>query len=47
MGGLADAIGIPRANARVISGHTTARKVLELEGVSESDVRTKLPNGAA
>ena len=39
---LAETLRIPRGNARVISGHTATRKVLELDGVSESDLRSRL-----
>jgi hypothetical protein len=44
---LAAAVGIPRANAHVVSGHTASRKLLELEGISESELLAKLPKGAA
>jgi hypothetical protein len=44
---LAAAVGIPRANVHVVSGHTAARKLLELEGISESELLAKLPKDAA
>ena len=44
---LAEAVGIPKAKATVVSGHTSTRKVLELASVSESDVLFRLRKGSA
>lgn len=44
---VAEALGIPRKNARIVSGHTASRKVLELSGISESAVLRRLQPGAA
>jgi uncharacterized protein YggU (UPF0235/DUF167 family) len=39
---VADAIGIPKGCVTVVAGHTSARKTLELQGVTASDVRQRL-----
>ena len=40
---LADALGVPRARARVVAGAASARKIVEVEGLSEADVYRRLP----
>lgn len=42
---LARALGLPVDNVRVVVGATAARKIVEVSGLSESEVRTRL--GAA
>lgn len=44
---LAEVVGIPRAKAKVVSGLTSPRKVLELASVSESEVLCRLRRGSA
>jgi uncharacterized protein YggU (UPF0235/DUF167 family) len=39
---LADALGLPRGSARVVSGATSPRKVVEIEGLTEDEVRSRL-----
>ncbi len=42
---VADALGVPRDRVRVIAGHTSPRKVVEIDGVEEADVRARLGTG--
>ena len=44
---IAGALGLPRKYARVIAGRTSPRKVLEITGLSESEVHERLSKGAA
>lgn len=44
---LAEALGIARDSARVIRGKTSSRKVVEIVGLSESEVHRRLSKGAA
>ncbi|MBI3621017.1 MAG: DUF167 domain-containing protein [Nitrospirae bacterium] len=39
---LAEALGVPAACVRVVTGHGSPRKVVEIEGMKESDVRGRL-----
>lgn len=39
---VAEALGLPRDRVRVVSGHGSPRKVLEISGLSESDARERL-----
>ncbi len=39
---VADALGVPKECARVVKGATSARKVLEIAGLSESEARRRL-----
>ena len=39
---LADALGVPRKCIRLVTGLTSTRKVLEIDGPSESEVRSHL-----
>lgn len=39
---LAEAFGVPRECARVVGGRTSARKVVEIAGLSEPDFRRRL-----
>ncbi len=42
---VADALGVPRDRVRVIAGHASPRKVVEIDGVEEADVRARLGAG--
>jgi uncharacterized protein (TIGR00251 family) len=39
---VAGALGLPRASVRVVRGTTSARKTLELLGVSEAEIRERV-----
>jgi uncharacterized protein YggU (UPF0235/DUF167 family) len=39
---IARALGLPRASVRIVSGDATARKLVEIEGLAEADVRERL-----
>jgi uncharacterized protein len=39
---VAEALGIPQASVRVVTGTTSPRKVLEIAGLSESEVHRRL-----
>ena len=39
---VAEALGVSRARARVVSGGASARKVVEISGLSESEVQRRL-----
>ena len=42
---VADALGVPRDRVRVIAGHASPRKVVEIDGVEDADVRARLGAG--
>jgi uncharacterized protein (TIGR00251 family) len=42
---LAEALGIPRASARVVAGKTSPRKVVEITGLSETEIYRRLSKG--
>ena len=42
---IAEALGVQRKYARVIAGRSSPRKVLEITGLSESEVQRRLSNG--
>jgi len=44
---IAEALGISTKSARVIQGRTSPRKIVEILGLSESDVFRRLSRGAA
>ncbi len=44
---VADALGVPRRQARVVTGAASARKIVESDGLSEPEVRRRLSKGAA
>jgi len=44
---VAEALGVPRACARVVAGKTSPRKVLEIDGLSEAEVHRRLSGGPA
>ena len=39
---LSEALGLPAKSVRVVSGTTSQRKIVEVAGLSESEVREKL-----
>jgi uncharacterized protein (TIGR00251 family) len=43
---LADALGVPSRALRIVAGHGSARKVLEIDGLSQDDVRLRLAAAA-
>jgi uncharacterized protein (TIGR00251 family) len=44
---LAHALGLSRRSVRVVSGKTSARKVVEIPDLSEAEIRQRLSDGAA
>ena len=44
---VAEALDLPRNAARIVGGRTSPRKVLEISGLSESDVYQRLSKGGA
>jgi len=42
---VADALGVPRDRVRVVAGHAAPRKVVEIDGVEDADVRARLGAG--
>jgi uncharacterized protein YggU (UPF0235/DUF167 family) len=44
---LAEALGVPRECARVVAGRTSARKVVEVCGLEESEIRRRLSRAAS
>ena len=44
---VAEALGLSAKCARVVAGTTSARKVLEISGLSESELRDRLAKGVA
>ena len=44
---VADALDVSRRHARVVTGKTSARKIVEIDGVSESEVHRRLSRGGA
>jgi uncharacterized protein YggU (UPF0235/DUF167 family) len=43
---LAEALGVPRASARVVRGRASQRKVVEVLGLSEAEVHRRLGKDA-
>jgi uncharacterized protein (TIGR00251 family) len=41
---LADALGIPLAEVRIVSGATSARKTAEVSGLSHDEIRLRIGN---
>jgi len=39
---IACALDVPRGSVRIVSGHTTRRKVIEVEGITEPQARHRL-----
>ena len=44
---VSEALGIPRRCARVVTGKTSPRKTVEIDGLSESEVYRRLAKDAA
>ena len=44
---VAEALGVARTSVRVVAGGTSARKVVEIAGLSESQVRERLSRVAS
>ncbi len=44
---VADALGVPRRQARVVTGAASARKIVEIDGLTKSEVRRRLSKGTA
>lgn len=42
---LREALELPRGGVKIVSGSTSPRKLVEIVGLSESEVRRKLSNG--
>jgi uncharacterized protein YggU (UPF0235/DUF167 family) len=40
---VADALGVPKSTVTVVRGHTARVKTLEIEGVNDEDVASRLP----
>jgi hypothetical protein len=40
---VADALGIPRRSVRIVAGATSAQKIVEVSGLSLSELRRRLP----
>jgi uncharacterized protein YggU (UPF0235/DUF167 family) len=43
---LAEALDVPRRHVRLIAGHGTQNKIVELDGIAEDETRRRLENGA-
>lgn len=43
---LADALGLTRRSVRVVSGHTSPRKLIEIDGLDEGALAVRLPDRA-
>ena len=39
---VAQALGLPKSAVRVVAGHTSPRKTLEIAGIGEADIRRRL-----
>lgn len=39
---LAEELGIPKSRMRIVKGHTSREKNIEIEGISDSELRRKL-----
>jgi uncharacterized protein len=39
---IAETLGVPRGHVRVVAGHGSARKTVEITGLSEQDLRMRL-----
>jgi hypothetical protein len=43
---IAKALGVPQARVRIVAGMTSARKVIEISGLSKPEIRHRLANTA-
>jgi uncharacterized protein YggU (UPF0235/DUF167 family) len=41
---VADALGIAKDRVRIVAGSTSARKILEISGLSEAEIRERIAN---
>ena len=39
---IADALGLPASSVRVVAGHTSPRKTIEIAGLSEGEIQRRL-----
>ena len=44
---LSEVLGLPSSKTRIISGDSSPRKIIEIVGLSESEVRRRLSDAAA
>jgi uncharacterized protein (TIGR00251 family) len=44
---LREVLGLSRGGAKIVSGHASPRKVVEIVGLSESEIRQRLARAAA
>lgn len=44
---IAEAVGVPAASVRVVAGHASPRKVIEIAGLSAAEVRDRLARNAS
>ncbi len=44
---VAEALGVSKKSIRLIAGRTSPRKVLEIAGLCEAEIRRRLTNGSA
>jgi uncharacterized protein YggU (UPF0235/DUF167 family) len=44
---VAGALGLPPGCARIVSGKTSSRKILEISGLSEAEIRERLSSRSA
>lgn len=43
---IAEALGLPRSQVRLIAGAASARKIVEIVGIAERELRARLGGGA-
>lgn len=43
---VAEALGVPKERALIVRGHASARKIIEIDGLSESEVYKRLSAAA-
>jgi uncharacterized protein (TIGR00251 family) len=41
---VAKALGVPKARARIVAGNTSARKIIQISGLSEAEIQHRLAN---
>lgn len=44
---VAEVLGVPKGRARIVAGRTTARKVVEISGLSEAEIHHRLAKASA
>ena len=44
---LSEVLGLPSGGARIVSGGSSPRKIIEIVGLSESEIRRRLSDAAA